>query len=79
MLASADPLSCEVNGLTSGTTYTFTVKAHNDGGTSVASLASASVVALYPARTPVFNEGALERVDGGFTVPVTVESYGDRR
>ena len=26
----------------------------------------------------MFNEGALERIDGGFTVPVTVESYGDQ-
>ncbi len=42
-------MTCTVNGLTNGTTYTFTVTATNSAGTSVASSPSNAIV---PASTP---------------------------
>ena len=42
--ATAPAVTCDVTGLTNGTTYTFTVTASNVGGTAAASVASDSVV-----------------------------------
>ena len=62
-----------------GTAASVTVQAEIPGETLPGTGTANGTSLNGPARTPVFNEGALERVDGGFTVPVTVESYGDRR
>lgn len=65
----ASPLTCQVNGLTNGVTYTFTAVAKNDGGASGASTASNSVTPLAPAREPEF--GAPTATADGFTVQIT--------
>ena len=45
-------LTCVVTGLTNGTSYTFTVKATNAAGTSIASSASAGVVPIGAPTAP---------------------------
>ena len=47
-----DPLKCTVAGLTNGQAYTFTVKARNDAGDSVASAPSAPVTPVGPPGAP---------------------------
>ena len=59
-----------------GTKASVTVHADKPGQT-LPGTGTANGTSLYgPARTPVFDEEALVRVEGGFTVPVTVDSYG---
>ena len=69
------PLTCTVNGLTNGTSYTFTVFAHNAAGNGPASSASSPVT---PAAPNLFHPQAPVRVldsrpgvgnIGGFTTP----------
>ena len=54
---STGPLSCTVTGLTNGTAYTFTVKAHNVIGDGPASSASAAVTPTGAAATGQFFHG----------------------
>ena len=50
---SSGPLTCTVTGLTHGTSYTFTVKATNAIGDSVASVASSPVMPKGPPGVPL--------------------------
>ncbi|MBW8332469.1 MAG: fibronectin type III domain-containing protein [Prolixibacteraceae bacterium] len=52
-------LTHTITGLTNGTTYTFTVKTTNSAGTSVASVASNSVIPKAPAATGFLFTGPL--------------------
>ena len=55
-----------------GTEASVTVQADKPGQT-LPGTGTANGTSLYgPARTPVFDDEALERVEGGFAVPVTV-------
>ena len=65
----SDPLSCQVNGLTNGVSYTFTAVSDNAGGTSDASAASNAVTPLAPARDAEF--GIPTPTADGFTVQIT--------
>ena len=74
-LASAPALTCEVTGLTNGTTYTFTVRARNETGWSEASAPSNAVTPTAPVDPAIVitgfraNDGKGRRivVDGSTT------------
>ena len=64
----ADPLSCQVTGLSNGTEYTFTAVGDNDGGTSNTSDDSDSVTPLAPAPSITFDDVHLTA--DGFTAQI---------
>ena len=62
-------LSCDVSGLTNGTSYTFTVVAINAIGSSVASIASSSVSPSAPASTTTLPSVTTTVPDSTTTLP----------
>ena len=64
----ADPLSCQVTGLSNGTEYTFTAVGDNDGGTSNTSDDSDSVTPLAPAPSITFDD--VHPTADGFTAQI---------
>ncbi len=76
---NASPLT--VNGLSNGSAYTFTVKATNSAGTSIASGASNAVTPEQPNSAPIISGSAETTVieGAGYSfVPAAADSDGDR-
>ncbi len=70
--AGSTSLTHNITGLTNGTSYTFTVKATNSAGSSVASVASNSVIPKAPAATGFLftgpSSGSINSASSNFTV-----------
>mgnify|MGYP000453707007 CR=1 FL=1 len=75
---NAPTTSCNISGLSNGTAYTFTVKASNANGASIASIASSSIT---PAKAPdapsnVLVVAGTEKITVSWTAPASNGGLG---